>query len=129
MTNGILGRSLFFGEVVGVDAFNFVTGFEGYAEAVVDQAVFECADLPATIVGFWSPGFSQAIAIPGYHLHAISDDRAQAGHVFDLRAQHLTVDVHRVSDLHVALPETEAFLQANLVASHADMDAIERSKG
>ena len=37
MTNGILGRSLFFGEVVGVDAFNFVTGFEGYAEAVVDH--------------------------------------------------------------------------------------------
>jgi acetolactate decarboxylase len=99
------------------------------AEAVVDQAVFERLDLPATIVGFWSPGFSQAIAIPGYHLHAISDDRAQAGHVFDLRAQHLTVDVHRVSDLHVALPETEAFLQANLVAAHADMDAIERSKG
>jgi acetolactate decarboxylase len=99
------------------------------AEAVVDQAVFERADLPATIVGFWSPGFSQAIAIPGYHLHAISDDRAHAGHVFDLRAQHLTVDVHRVSDLHVALPETEAFLQANLVAAHADMDAIERSKG
>lgn len=99
------------------------------AEAVVDQAVFECADLPATIVGFWSPGFSQAIAIPGYHLHAISDDRAHAGHVFDLRAQRLTVDVHRVSDLHVALPETEAFLQANLVAAHADMDAIERSKG
>ena len=99
------------------------------AEAVVDQAVFERADLPATIVGFWSPGFSQAIAIPGYHLHAISDDRAHAGHVFDLRAQRLTVDVHRVSDLHVALPETEAFLQANLVAAHADMDAIERSKG
>jgi acetolactate decarboxylase len=99
------------------------------AEAVVDQAVFERLDLPATIVGFWSPGFSQAIAIPGYHLHAISDDRAHAGHVFDLRAQRLTVDVHRVSDLHVALPETEAFLQANLVAAHADMDAIERSKG
>jgi acetolactate decarboxylase len=99
------------------------------AEAVADQAVVERVDLPATIVGFWSPGFSQAIAIPGYHLHAISDDRAHAGHVFDLRAQRLTVDVHRVSDLHVALPETEAFLQANLVAAHADMDAIERSKG
>ena len=80
-------------------------------------------------MGFWSPAFSQAIAIPGYHLHAISDDRVHAGHVFDLRAQSLRVDVHRVSDLHVALPETEAFLQANLVAAHTDMDAIERSQG
>lgn len=37
MTNAILEDRLFFGEVVGVDAFNFVTGFEGDAEAVVDH--------------------------------------------------------------------------------------------
>lgn len=99
------------------------------AEAVADQAIFECADLPATIVGFWSPAFSQAIAIPGYHLHAISDDRVHAGHVFDLRAQSLTVGVHRVSDLHVALPETEAFLQAVLSNREAEMSSIERPPG
>lgn len=98
------------------------------AEAVADQAVFEFYDTPATIVGFWSPSFSQAIAIPGYHLHAISDDRTRAGHVFDLRAGEVVTQVHRVSDLHVALPETEAFLQADLASAHADMDAIERSK-
>lgn len=97
-------------------------------EAVADQAVFECADLSVSIVGFWSPSFSQAIAIPGYHLHAISDDRAHAGHVFDIRARSLTVDVHRVSELHVALPETEAFLQAKLDVAQTDMDAIERGK-
>lgn len=98
------------------------------AEAVADQAIFEFGDLGATIVGFWSPPFSQAIAIPGYHLHAISDDRARAGHVFDLRAREVAVEVHRVSDLHLALPETEAYLQADLGSAHADMDAIERSK-
>ena len=98
------------------------------AEAVADQAVFEFHDISATIVGFWSPAYSQAIAIPGYHLHAISDDRTRAGHVFDLRAREVVAEVHRVSDLHVALPETEAFLQADLASAHADMDAIERSK-
>ena len=98
------------------------------AEAVTDQAVFEFYDTSATIVGFWSPSFSQAIAIPGYHLHAISDDRTRAGHVFDLRAGEVVAAVHRVSDLHVALPETEAFLRADLGSAHADMDAIERSK-
>lgn len=97
------------------------------AEAIADQAVFESFDVPATIVGFWSPGFSSAVAIPGYHLHAISDDRAIAGHVFDLRAHKLTVQVQRVTDLHVALPETEAFLTANLDGRPADMDSIERA--
>ena len=98
------------------------------AEAVSDQAVFEFHDVPATIVGFWSPTFSQAIAIPGYHLHAVSEDRTRAGHVFDLRAGEVVAEVHRVSDLHVALPETEAFLRADLASAHADMDAIERSQ-
>lgn len=97
-------------------------------EAVADQSVFECHDITATIVGFWSPPFSQAIAIPGYHLHAVSKDRTSAGHVFDLRAPEVVAEVHRVSDLHVALPETEAFLRADLGSAHADMDAIERSK-
>ena len=98
------------------------------AEAVTDQAIFDFHDITATIVGFWSPSFSQAIAIPGYHLHAVSQDRTSAGHVFDLRAEAVVAEVHRVSDLHVALPETEAFLRADLTGAHADMDAIERSK-
>ena len=98
------------------------------AEAVTDPAVFEFHDIPVTIVGFWSPPFSQAIAIPGYHLHAVSEDRSSAGHVFDLRASEVVAEVHRVSDLHVALPETEAFLRADLASAHADMDSIERSK-
>ena len=97
-------------------------------EAVADQAVFECHNITATIVGFWSPPFSQAIAIPGYHLHAVSKDRTSAGHVFDLRAPEVVAEVHRVSDLHVALPETEAFLRADLGSAHADMDSIERSR-
>lgn len=96
-------------------------------EAVTDQGVFEFRDIPATIVGFWSPPFSQAIAIPGYHLHAISDDRTRAGHVFDLRAADLFAEVHRVSEMHVALPETREFLEASLSgASTAAWDKAER---
>ena len=36
-TNGILGRRLLFGEVVGIDAFDFVAGLQSDAEAVVDH--------------------------------------------------------------------------------------------
>lgn len=97
-------------------------------DAVADQAVFDIKDTPATIVGFWSPSFSQAISIAGYHLHALSDDRLHAGHVFDLRAGHLVAESQRVSEVHLALPETQAYLQADLAASATDMDAIERSK-
>jgi acetolactate decarboxylase len=88
--------------------------------------VFGYENTNATIVGFWSPEYTQAIAIAGYHLHAISDDRSRGGHVFDVQASHLRVDVHRVTDLHLALPETEAFLTADLGGSTIDITDLEQ---
>lgn len=95
-------------------------------EAVADQAVFDFADIPVTIVGFWSPAYAQAVAIPGFHLHCVSDDHAHGGHLFDLTATLLAVDVHRVSDLHLALPETQEFLEAHLSGGTAD--ALDRTE-
>lgn len=83
-------------------------------EAVEDQIVFGVEDADATLVGFWSPDYAPALAIPGYHLHALTDDRVQGGHVFDLQVRSLHVEVHRVRDLRVVFPETEAFLEADL---------------
>lgn len=96
-------------------------------DAVADQAVFELAHVPVDIVGFWSPSYAEAVAIPGYHLHAVTADRAHGGHVFDLQSDSLVVEMHRVSDLHVALPETAEFLQAHLSGETAgDLDQTER---
>jgi acetolactate decarboxylase len=64
--------------------------------------------------------------VPGYHLHGVSDDRAHGGHVFDLTAARLEVAIHHVSELRLALPETEAFLKAHLGAStEAALDQTE----
>lgn len=96
-------------------------------EAIADQAVFGVDDVDCTLVGFWSPAYAPSVAIPGYHLHALTDDRAHGGHVFDLSADHLTVEMHRVNDLHLALPETQAFLQADLTPdSGSAMGSVER---
>jgi len=95
-------------------------------EAVADQAVFDVTEIPVTIVGFWSPAYAEAVAIPGYHMHAISDDRAHGGHVFDLTADSLRVELHRVSDLHLALPETREFLEAHL--SDTTAAALDRTE-
>ena len=95
-------------------------------DAVADQAVFEFAHVPVTMVGFWSPAYAQAVAIPGYHLHAVTEDRTHGGHVFDLRSERLAVRMQRVSDLHVALPETREFLKARLAGTPTE--AMERAE-
>lgn len=96
-------------------------------DAVADQAIFNLTNVHVDIVGFWSPAYAEAVTIPGYHLHAVTADRAHGGHVFDVRADELHVAMHRVSDLHLALPETQEFLQARLSGDTASaLNATER---
>ena len=82
--------------------------------AVANQAIFDFADIEGSLVGFWSPEYAQAISIAGYHVHFISADRQHGGHVLQLTARDLPLELHLVSDIHLAIPETEAFLEADL---------------
>ena len=82
--------------------------------AVANQAIFTFEGIRGSLVGFWSPEYAQAISIAGYHVHFISDDRQHGGHVLQLTATDLPLELHLVSDIHLAIPETEAFLQADL---------------
>ena len=78
------------------------------------QATFDLEKIPGTLVGFWTPAYARTINVPGYHLHLISDDHQHAGHVLELKADQLTVELHRESDLQLVLPETAEFLKADL---------------
>lgn len=89
-------------------------------QATADQSEFDFSNIAGTLVGFWSPQFSGAVSIAGYHLHFISDDRAHGGHVLDIKAKDLRLELHRVNDLHVAIPETKEFLTAELRADNAE---------
>jgi len=96
--------------------------------ATADQGIFELANTTGTILGFWTPQFAQSIGIAGYHLHAISDDRTHAGHLLDVSFDAATVSIHQVNDVHLAIPETEAFLAADLSVDTAEaLDLAERS--
>lgn len=86
----------------------------GLVEATAGQAVFELGPLSGTLVGFWTPAYARTINVPGYHLHLLSDDHQHAGHVLELKAAQLQVELHRESHLQLVLPETPAFLQADL---------------
>ena len=82
--------------------------------ATAHQAEFSLEELDGVLVGFWTPQFARTINVPGYHLHLLSDDHAHGGHVLDLVAAELTVELHTDNHLQLALPETPAFLAADL---------------
>lgn len=57
------------------------------AEVAKNQSVFFWDEFNGSIVGYWSPEASSGIAVPGWHLHAISTDREQGGHLIDCDIQ------------------------------------------
>lgn len=62
------------------------------AEAVKQQHEYTYTQTSGTLIGFWTPLFVPgAIGVPGFHLHFLSDDRKQGGHVLDFQSDSLAV--------------------------------------
>ncbi|MEO1995102.1 MAG: acetolactate decarboxylase [Planctomycetaceae bacterium] len=77
-------------------------------------------DVEATLVGFWPPGYSSAMSVSRYHLHFINAARDFGGHVFELQAAELQVDLHAETDVHLVIPETRQFLEVDRGHDTAD---------
>ena len=97
-------------------------------EVVKTQAEFELDDAVGTILGFRCPDYAVGIGVPGYHLHFISEDRSTGGHVLDYTLAGGRVEIDHTSALHLELPETRAFSDANLSAG-ASEDNIHKAEG
>jgi acetolactate decarboxylase len=90
-------------------------------DAAKAQSEFSFRGIDGTVIGLWSPGFSSAFSITGYHFHFLSKDRRRhGGHPLDVEAGPLRLKVEALTDFHLALPESEAFLKADLSKNTAD---------
>jgi acetolactate decarboxylase len=89
-------------------------------DAAKGQSEFNFSDIDGTLIGLWSPGFSSAFSIPGYHFHFLSKDRQHGGHLLDVEAGPLRLKIEALTDFHLALPESEAFLKADLSKNTAE---------
>jgi acetolactate decarboxylase len=88
-------------------------------DATKAQAEFELSEIHGTLVGLWSPGFSSAFSIAGYHFHFMSEDRAHGGHLLACSTGPLRLRIEALTDFHFALPENESFLKADLSKNSA----------
>ena len=89
-------------------------------EAANAQSEFTFGDIDGTLVGLWSPGFSSAFSVAGYHFHFLSADSQHGGHLLDVEADPLRLKVEALTSFHLALPESEAFLKADLGKNTAE---------
>jgi acetolactate decarboxylase len=83
-------------------------------QAAAVQPEFEFQDIRGTLVGFWTPEYARTFNVPGYHLHFLSQDHQSGGHLLECAGSELRLQIQREGDYHVALPETEDFVKADL---------------
>ena len=93
---------------------------ENLVQATAHQSEFTVDRVEGTMVGFWTPDYARTVNVPGYHFHFLSSDRSIGGHILDVRAASLAASLHIESDIHLALPKTAEFLDADLSGDTSD---------
>ncbi len=97
------------------------------AEVTKTQPVFEFGNIKGTVVGFWCPQFVNGVNVPGYHLHFISADRQQGGHLLALNLQEGTARIARITDFRMVLPGSDDFRKAALDKDYREqLKAVEQ---
>lgn len=62
------------------------------AEVTKSQHEHTYENVRGTLVGFWTPPLVPgSLSVPGFHLHFISDDRKQGGHLLDFQSDALSI--------------------------------------
>ncbi|OQO04253.1 hypothetical protein B0A48_10864 [Cryoendolithus antarcticus] len=89
------------------------------------QSVEEYHDVVGTIIGFRTPKHNQGYGVAGEHLHYIADDRSAGGHVLEVKAKEVQMQMAVASNLHIELPTTEDFNAASLVTDDEGVKKVE----
>jgi acetolactate decarboxylase len=98
-------------------------------EVVTHQPVFEWKKITGTLVGYWFPDYMDKLNVPGYHLHFISADKQQGGHLLDCRLSTATIDLDWIDSVKLLIPQNAEFQQANLTTySKTDLEKVENNK-
>lgn len=98
-------------------------------DAASSQVEFEFHGVEGVLVGFWAPEYVKSLNVSGWHLHFLTADRSGGGHLLACRATGLRAQVAHLADFRMAIPETAAFLKANLTRDTSrDLEKAEQDR-
>jgi acetolactate decarboxylase len=80
----------------------------------VRPMAFEFRNIEGTLVGFYTPQFLSSLSMPGYHLHFLSADRRQGGHLFRCGLKNARIGIQFVPEIKLNLPMTLDYLTTDL---------------
>lgn len=95
----------------------------------VTQKAFIFENIKGSLVCVYYPDYMDGINAAGWHMHFISEDRKNGGHVFDIDMIQGNVDFCRITNLEIKIPDTPAFdTYALKGASKEEIKSVEQGK-
>jgi acetolactate decarboxylase len=96
-------------------------------EVAREQPEFTFAEVHGTLAGFFTPSFLESLSVPGLHLHFLSTDRTQGGHLLSCRPRGVRAEVLFISTLELGLPMSVDYLTWDFRRdTGADLDEAEK---
>ncbi|CAG8285843.1 unnamed protein product [Penicillium olsonii] len=72
-----------------------------------------------TLFGFYSPPYMNGVAVAGFHLHFLSDDRTAGGHVLSFEGENVSLKAAVNTQLHLEFPDSEEFNEEPILPESA----------
>ena len=96
-------------------------------EATKDQQVFNFNNVTGTVVGFFTPAFMASLNVPGLHLHFLSQDRQEGGHVLECHIKQVKAEIQFLYTLELSLPHNLDYLSWDFQRDvQSDLDKAEK---
>jgi len=93
------------------------------------QKAFKFENIKGTLVCVYFPDYMDGINASGWHLHFISDDRKQGGHVFEIVMKSGRGQISKINSIELKLPDEPVFdTYALKQASKEAVKAVEQGK-
>ena len=95
----------------------------------VTQKAFIFENIKGSLVCVYYPDYMDGINAAGWHLHFISEDKKQGGHVFDVSINQGKAAFCRITNLEIRIPDSPAFdTYALKGASKDEIKSVEQGK-
>lgn len=94
-----------------------------------DQTFFDYADTEGALVGIYCPPYMSYMNAVGWHLHFISKDKTQGGHVLDVNIADAVLTWDDTDGFQMQLPQSDMFSGFDLTVDQSEeLEKIEKGQ-
>jgi acetolactate decarboxylase len=97
------------------------------AEMLPLQQFFEFKDSQGDLVGYRLPSFMDNTNISGYHFHFLSQQKNAGGHIIDLKAEDIVIEIDVLDSYTIQVPSTKDYEHFDFKKNREeDIKSVER---